>query len=143
MQLSVNEQVRHHVEGLPWHVLYTRHQHEKAIAYILSTKGFEVFLPLYSAAHRWHDRTKQLSLPLFPCYVFIKGGLERRLHIMTTPGVHDFVKFAGRLAIIPEAEIEAVLRLVESRLSAEPHPFLNCGDRGRVRAGPLEGTEGI
>ena len=35
--------------------IYTRHQHEKVIAQILSAKGFEAFLPLYNttrfAAH--------------------------------------------------------------------------------------------
>jgi transcription antitermination factor NusG len=25
----------------------------------------------------------------------------------------------------------------------EPHPFLKCGDRVRVKSGPLEGVEGI
>ncbi len=28
-------------------------------------------------------------------------------------------------------------------LSAEPHPYLNCGDRVRIVAGPLAGLEGI
>ena len=143
MQLSVDEQVRHHVEGLPWHVLYTRHQHEKAIAYILSTKGFEVFLPLYAATHRWTDRNKQLSLPLFPCYVFLRGGLERQLDIMTTPGIHMLVKSAGQAAVVPEEEIWAVRQLVEQCQRVEPHPFLNSGDWVRVKSGPLMGAEGI
>jgi hypothetical protein len=54
------------VDVRQWHVLYTRHQHEKPVARIFSSKGFEVFLPLYVAAYRWQDRTKQLRLPLFP-----------------------------------------------------------------------------
>lgn len=29
-----------------WYALYTRHQHEKTVAEILTAKGFEVFLPL-------------------------------------------------------------------------------------------------
>src|SRR3979490_1568590 len=62
-----------------WHVLYTRHQHEKPVARILSSKGHEVFLPLYAVTHRWQDRTKQLCLPLFPCYVFIRGGMDSQL----------------------------------------------------------------
>jgi transcription termination/antitermination protein NusG len=60
--------------GLNWYALYTRHQHEKAVAQILTNKGLEVFLPLYSVAHRWQDRTKQLWLPLFPCYVFLQNA---------------------------------------------------------------------
>lgn len=33
-------------EDSAWCVLYTRHQHEKTVAEMLSAKGFEVFLPL-------------------------------------------------------------------------------------------------
>ena len=46
--------------GCSWYALYTRHQHEKTVAQILSSKGHEAFLPLYHTAHRWQDRTKQL-----------------------------------------------------------------------------------
>ena len=127
----------------PWYAVYTRHQHEKAVAQSLTGKGLEVFLPLYHAAHRWKDRTKIVSLPLFPCYVFIRGGLERQLPIVTTPGFLAFVTAGGRAAPIPDAEIGAVRRTVESTLRVEPHPFLKCGDAVQVTRGPLEGLEGI
>jgi len=126
-----------------WYALYTRHQHEKTVADILSAKGFEVFLPLYSAAHQWKDRVKRLSLPLFPCYVFIRASLDRRLPIVTTPGVYAFVGVEGRAARIPDAEIDAVHRTMDSLLHVEPHPFLRSGDWVRVKSGPLEGIEGI
>src|SRR5258708_22512391 len=74
-----------------WYVLYTRHQHEKTVAQILMSRGFETLLPLYSTARRWKDRTKLVCLPLFPCYVFLKGGLKLRLDVMTTPVVYALV----------------------------------------------------
>ncbi len=128
---------------LLWYALHTNYQHEKAVARILGQKGFDIFLPLYDVAHRWKDRTKQLSLPLFPCYVFLQGGLDRRLQVLSTPGVLGFVGWSGRAAAIPEEQIEAVLRTIESSLKVEPHPFLKCGDWVRVKSGPLEGIEGI
>lgn len=127
----------------PWYAIYTRHQHEKTVAQILSSKGFEVFLPLYGAAHRWKDRTKVVSLPLFPCYVFLKGGLERRLDIVTTPGIYALVSSAGQPAAIPAIELEAIRSAVESTMRVEPHPFLKCGDWVRVKCGPLAGFQGI
>ncbi len=126
-----------------WHAVYTRHQHEKAAAEVLSKKGFEIFLPLYGVVHRWKDRSKRLSLPLFPCYLFLRGGLERSLDIMTTPGVHSLVRTAGQTAVIPQAQIDAVRQLIESSLGVEPHLFLSCGDWVRVKSGPLAGMEGI
>ncbi len=125
-----------------WYALYTRHQHEKTVAHVLISKGFETFLPVYSAVHRWKDRVKQVSLPLFPCYVFLRGPLDRWLPVLTTPGVHSVVGFGGQPAMIPRSEIEAIRRVVESPLKAEPHPFIKCGDRVRIKVGPLQGLEG-
>lgn len=126
-----------------WYAIYARHQHEKNVAQILTSKGFEVLLPLYQSVRRWKDRTKTLSLPLFPCYVFLKGGLERRLDILTTPGIYALVSTAGSPNVIPPAEIEALRRTIESGASVEPHPFLKCGDLVRVKCGPLAGVQGI
>jgi len=143
MSFRSDEQIGGHAEEFAWHALYTRHQHEKAIAHALSYKGFEVFLPLYSAAHRWKDRSKELLLPLFPCYVFLRGGLERRLDIMTTPGIHMMVTSGGNPAVVPDEEMYAVRQLVEKAQRVEPHPFLTSGDWVRVKFGPLMGAEGV
>lgn len=126
-----------------WHALYTKHQHEKLAAQILSEKGFEVFLPLQTAIHKWSDRARKLDVPLFPSYVFLKGGLERRLQIVTTPGFLWFVGTAGRPGVIPKEEIEAIRRAVASSPFVEPFPFVRCGDWVRVKSGPLEGIEGV
>jgi len=126
-----------------WYAIYTRHQHEKMVAQILTSKGFETFLPLYETTHNWKDRTKALSLPLFPCYVFLKGGLERRLQIVTTPGMYGIVSSGGQPAAIPDIEIEAIRRVVESGVPVEAHPYLKCGNRVRIKCGPLAGIQGI
>jgi len=126
-----------------WWALYTRHQHEKSVSSVLSAKGLEVFLPLYESVRRWKDRNKLLSLPLFPCYVFVRGGLERRLQILTTPGVHMILTRGDSVAVIPETEILAIQRSLDGNLRVEPHPFLKCGDRVRVIRGSLEGVEGL
>lgn len=127
----------------PWWALYTRHQHEKAVAETLMAKNFEVFLPVYDSVRCWKDRKKMLSLPLFPCYVFVRGGLDRKLQIVTTPGVHMILNCGERIATIPEAEIEAIQKVVAGRFRVEPHPFLKCGEKVRVVRGSLEGVEGI
>jgi len=126
-----------------WWALYTRHQHEKTVADMLAAKGFEVFLPLYESMRRWKDRQKMLSLPLFPCYVFVRGGLNRRLQVVTTPGVHMVLSHGEHVALIPEIEIEAIRKTLEGPFRVEPHPFLKCGERVRVIRGTLDGVEGI
>jgi transcription antitermination factor NusG len=127
----------------PWYAIYTRHQHEKMVAQILTSKGFNTFLPLYATTHDWKDRKKALLLPLFPCYVFLRGDIERRLQIVTTPGIYGLVSSAGQPAAIPDTEIEAIRRVVDSGVRVETHPFLECGHRVRIKCGPLTGIEGI
>lgn len=129
--------------GLPWWAIYTRHQHEKTVAEMLSTKGFEVFLPLYESVRRWKDRKKLLSLPLFPSYVFVHGNLDCKLQVVTTPGVHMILYRGEQIATISAAEIEAIQKAVRGPFRVEPHPFLPCGSRVRVTRGPLQGVEGI
>jgi len=126
-----------------WYAVFTRHQHEKMVAQILSGKGFDTFLPLYATTHNWKDRKKALLLPLFPCYVFLKGDIDRRLQIITTPGIYGLVSSAGQPAAIPEIEIEAIRRVVESGVRVEAHAYLKCGQRVRIKCGPLTGIEGI
>lgn len=126
-----------------WYALFTRHQHEKSVALALSNKSHEVYLPLYRSVRHWQDRAKQLWFPLFPCYVFIREGMDRQLQILTTPGIINIVGCAGRPAIIPQTQLDAVRQITESRLAVETHPYLQSGDRVKVKAGPLMGLEGI
>jgi transcription antitermination factor NusG len=106
-------------------------------------KDLEVFLPLYKARHRWKDRIKEVSVPLFPGYLFVREGLKRWLAILSTPGVSSIVSSGGQPVAIPFLEIEGIKRVVESTLRVEPHPFLKSGDRVRVKCGPIAGVEGI
>ena len=130
-------------EGLSWWALYTRHQHEKVVADLLSAKGFETFLPLYNSVRNWKDRRKVLSLPLFPCYVFVRSSMERKLQVLSTPGVHMVLSRGDKVANVPESEILAVRRAVDGYFDVEPHPFLRCGERVRVKRGSMKGVEGI
>jgi transcription antitermination factor NusG len=126
-----------------WWALYTRHQHEKTVAQNLTNKGFDVFLPLYESTRRWRDRTKNLWLPLFPCYVFLRGGLNRRSMVVTTPGVHTILYSGEQVAVIPDAEMDAIRLAVSGPAQVEPHPYLRCGERVRVTRGSLTGVEGV
>jgi transcription antitermination factor NusG len=142
--MTMTERVVPRVPDVPsWWAVYTRHQHEKTIAEMLSLKGLEVLLPLYEARHRWKDRTKLVSLPLFPGYLFVRATHDRKLHVITTPGVHMILHRGQEIACIPEHEIEAIQKAVKLRSKVEPHPYLKCGTLVRVTCGPLEGVHGI
>jgi len=127
----------------PWYAIYAKHQHEKSAADLLTRKGFEVFLPLYRSIRRWKDRNKTALSPLFPCYLFVRTDLSRKVDILRTPGVFWLVESGGRACDIPDADIEAIGKIVQSPAIIAPHPYLKSGERVRVRHGALEGLEGV
>jgi transcription antitermination factor NusG len=126
-----------------WHVLYTRHQHEKTVNRILESKGFETLLPIYLKVSQWKDRTQIVHLPLFPCYVFFRSSRTEWIEALKTPGVQLIVPAGDGPAVVPESEIESIRRLTENSGTAEPHPYLKTGDRIRVCGGPFAGIEGF
>jgi transcription antitermination factor NusG len=126
-----------------WWAIYTRHRHEKAVAEMLARKNFDVFLPVYESIRHWSDRKMRITLPLFPGYVFVRGGIHRRLDVVSTPGVYSILFRGEHVAIIPDEEIGAIRRALDGSILIEPHPFLQCGERVRVIRGSLEGVEGI
>jgi len=126
-----------------WHALHTKHQHEKNVTDILAEKGFEVFCPTYAEIHRWKDRRKEVTIPLFSGYLFFADGLHRRIDLLSTPGVCAIVSFGNTPAVVPEEEINAIRLAAASSQRVEPHPFLQEGQKVRVKSGPLSGIEGI
>jgi transcription antitermination factor NusG len=48
-----------------------------------------------------------------------------------------------RLTPVPDADIEAIQRIVDANIPVFSHPTLANGDRVRIAEGPLEGLEGI
>ncbi len=103
----------------------------------------EYFLPMYRAMHRWKDRRKEVVLPLFPGYIFVRIALRDRLQVLRIPSVVRLVGFSGRPVSLPDAEIDALRHGLASSVSAEPHPYLRVGSRVRINSGPLQGAEGI
>jgi transcription antitermination factor NusG len=86
-----------------------------------------------------------VQLPLFSCYVFAKFQDERteRLNVLRVGGVLGLVGSRGEGTPIPDAQIDAIRTLVNRALPFSPCPFLNIGDRVRIRGGALDGLEGI
>ena len=83
-----------------------------------------------------------VELPLFPGYLFARPSPGERIILLQLPGIVGLVASSARPTAVPDNDIDA-LRKITSRLRAEPHPFLNVGDRVRIVAGPLAGLEGI
>jgi transcriptional antiterminator NusG len=143
-----------HEEGpspaAPWYVVQTRYRFENKVASQLQSKGVEVFLPLLNETHRWSDRQKIISIPLFSGYVFVRlqpsapwrtGPWHTR--VLRTDGVMGFVQVHGDASPIPDRQIDDLRRLLTQKLPCALHAFLRVGQRVRIRGGCLDGLEGI
>jgi len=128
-----------------WYAVQTMPRHEKKVALELVAKGIECFLPTVSSLRQWSDRQRVIVEPLFAGYVFtwFVPMASNRVALLRTNGVVGLVGERGSGTPIPESEILFIRQLLESRSPIAPHPFLNVGQRVRVRGGSLDGLEGI
>jgi transcription antitermination factor NusG len=128
-----------------WFALQTKPRHEKKAALELEEKDVEVFLPLHNAVHQWSDRNQEVQLPLFPNYVFVRigGSLRERTVVLRTNGVRSFVGMRGTGTSVPDEEIEAIQRILTKKVPFTNYPFLNVGQKVRIRGGSLDGVQGI
>ena len=143
MQNGMNEPLPSFNANRSWCAVHTRYQHETLVETLLVRKGFETFLPTYKKLHRWKDRKKQMTHPLFPGYVFVANAQMEKPRVVSTPGVCAIVSVAGVPALISDSEISTIRRAVLNPFAVEPHAYLTSGDLVRIVTGPFEGMEGI
>lgn len=126
-----------------WYAVYTYSRHEKSVKDYLDAKEIEVFLPTVVVESRWKDRNMHLALPAFPGYVFVRIAPGERGKVLSAPGVVRILSFNGAPAPINQNEIESLRLCLDRNGPLKPHPFLEVGERVRVRSGALEGLEGL
>jgi transcription antitermination factor NusG len=126
----------------PWFAIWTRSRAEKTVSDQLERKQIEVFLPTVTRWSRWRDRRKQIDWPLFPGYCFARFDPRECLPVLKCVGVASILMADGEPAPIPHPEIEAIQRLVGTKLRYDPCPFIKEGDLVEVIHGPLKGVVG-
>jgi transcription antitermination factor NusG len=131
------------VPKLYWHAAYTCAQHEKRVAQALKHREIDHFLPLSAAFHQWKDRRVQITVPLFPGYVFVHLTQSEWIRVLQIPGVVRLVGFNGQPAALPEEDLKVLRNSLIVRGLAEPYPYLPVGRRVRIKRGALEGFQGL
>jgi transcription antitermination factor NusG len=128
-----------------WYAIRTRSRHERVAANELAAQGIRVFLPLVTSLRQWSDRRKEVELPLFPGYAFVRVSYfsQDRVRVLRATGVVSFVGPNPAGASIPDEQIDAIRTVLLGKVPVNTHPFLKVGQRVRVRGGSLSGMEGI
>jgi len=106
-------------------------------------QGIEPLLPTVKRLSQWKDRKKEVEVPLFSGYCFVRFNAEQKLPVLKTVGVVGIVGGGQRPEPIPDEEITAIQTLMTSVLPYDPHPYLQEGMKVEVIRGPLQGIQGI
>jgi transcription termination/antitermination protein NusG len=144
---AVEAQAASQEPSLPhWYALYTHSHCEQLVANQLTAKGFYIFLPKLETWSRRAGRQHLISLPMFPSYLFLRHAIDIASYLEVRKARGPVLILGerwDRLAVIPEAEIEAIHKVVVARFPIFPHPYLKEGQRVRITHGPLAGATGI
>ena len=131
------------IEQQNWYVVYTYPNTEKRICNDLTRRQITSFLPIQKVVRQWSDRKKQLEVPLFPSYVFVKIHSKDMWMVTMVDGVARFVSFNGTPAIVKESEVDVIKKIISGARSIRNES--NClteGDYVQIKNGPLTGLEG-
>lgn len=126
-----------------WFVLQVMSRHEKAIDTLLEYKGYDHFLPTCWVRRRWSDRVKVIQEPLFPGYVFCRSQRSLMEVVRNTPGIIRIVNCGGKPQAVPDEDVDALRRVVNSKRDICALPYFHAGQKVEVITGPLSGITGI
>lgn len=129
--------------AIHWYALRTRSRHEKLVRDQLDKQGIEPLLPTVKRLSQWKDRKKEVEVPLFSGYCFVRFSQQEKLPVQQVTGVVEIVGSGSQPEPIPDEEIESLRRLMTSVLPYDPHPYLHEGMKVEVVRGPLQGIHGI
>jgi len=130
-------------DNLSWFALQIRSRWEGTTAALLRGKGLETLLPTYTTKRKWSDRVKVVESPLFPGYIFCRFDVHNRLPVLITPGVIAVVGRGKTPIAVDDAEILSIQTAIGSGIHMEPWPYVEIGERVRVKDDVLDGMEGI
>ena len=126
-----------------WYALYTRSRAEKKVYEQWKAIGIHAYLPLKREKRQWSDRKKWVEIPVINSYIFVYITPAQFRQVFEANGVVAYVSYKGQAVPIPEREIEAMRRTIESNLSfAMESETLKKGEKVTITSGPLKNIQG-
>jgi transcription antitermination factor NusG len=124
-----------------WWVLHTRPRAEKTVSRLLASKQIPFFLPLYKQCKRVQRRTVTSYLPLFPGYVFLRGGDSERIVAFETNRIANCIRVEDQARM--DRDLFRVHTSIKSGLPLLPEEKIHPGTPAEIVSGPLAGHQGI
>lgn len=128
-------------KDLPWFVVHVRSRQEKILARYLERCGVSFYLPQIEKVTRRRGRKLKSYAPLFPGYVFLRGGAEARALAWRSNVVANVIDVADQSLLYDE--LCQLRKLQLSGASVLPHLALIPGAPVRVMEGVFAGYTGV
>ncbi|WP_245916976.1 UpxY family transcription antiterminator [Mucilaginibacter yixingensis] len=123
-----------------WYPVYTHPRAEKKAYLALTQKGINTYLPLHKQLKQWSDRKKIVEEPLIKSYLFVKISPQQQAEVLMTKGIARFLYFSGKIATMPDRQIDDLKLLMVSAVEVEvTEENLVPGEKVKIKAGPLKG----
>ncbi len=123
-----------------WYPIYTRSRAEKKTQLELNKKQITSYLPLKKTVKQWSDRKKIVEEPLLKSYLFIYISAKEYTEVLTTPGISRFIYFSGKIAAIPNKQLEDLRLLLANATDLEVIDHeVSLGEKVLIKAGPFKG----
>lgn len=145
-QRSATSELHGDAANAQWSALWTHSHCEQIVGDQLTAKGLPVFLPMMKVWSRRGGVRHVIRVPMFPGYLFLRHARDKEscIDILKTRGLARILgERWDRPAVVADAEIEAIQRVLSADLPALPHPYLHEGQRVRITGGPLTDVTGI
>jgi transcription antitermination factor NusG len=126
-----------------WYAVYTKPRSEKRVADLLTQQGIQNYLPMMKSIRQWSDRVKTVEIPLFTSYIFVYIDEKEYLAAIKVPGIVRFITFEKKRIIVPDYQIEAIRKYVETgeELIVNESDY-TIGKRVMVTRGGMKGLQG-
>lgn len=125
-----------------WYALQVRPRCENSCEALLKTKGYEVFLPRFTAKIRHRGRQTAIRQPLFSGYLFCRVTANSVGKMVITPGVVRLLGFGNKPEPVADHEIESLRCIDQSEVNRRPWQYLPGGSLVEIQSGPLAGVQG-
>jgi transcription antitermination factor NusG len=129
------------IESSPWWVAHVRSRQEKALARYLQPLRVSFYLPQREHAVRRQGRTRRSYLPLFPGYLFFRGGAEDRLAALRSNLIVRVLEVTNQ-GLLSE-ELAQLRRLQLSGAALAPFESMPEGAPVRIVEGAFAGYVGV
>jgi transcriptional antiterminator RfaH len=127
--------------GESWWAIYTLARREKELMRRLRAMDVAYYSPLVHKRTRSPGgRVRESYVPLFPSYVFVRGGEVERQKALTTNCVSRTLAVTDVARLV--GDLRQIQRLIELDAPLTVEARIEPGRRVRVRSGPMAGLEG-